>query len=83
MVEEVQRTKKEDNFVTFIRTDVSVSRVSRVVQVRVLVLTVATPMASEQLRIQWPLIPFPENVEGLLETMSWQGQRAILWKAEV
>lgn len=67
----MQRTKKEDNFVTFIRTDVSVSRVSRVVRVRVLVLTVATPMASERLRIQWPLIPFPGNVEGLLETMSW------------
>ena len=75
MVEEVQRIKKEDNFVTFIRTDVSVSRVSRVVQVRVLVLTVATPIASERLRIQWSLIPFPGNVEGLLETMSWQGQK--------
>lgn len=48
MAEEVQRTKKRGNFVIFIRTDVSVSRASRAVQVSAPVLTVATPMASER-----------------------------------
>ena len=78
MVEAVRRRKNEDNFVSFIRTYVSVSGLSRVVHVRMLVLTVATPMASERLCIQWPPIPFPGNVEGLLETMT----ESHSWKAE-